>query len=135
MPEAVYCADKTSEQVAAIAAAVRARPDVVTLFTRADHTHAKAVLSKLPHAFHDIDGALLAWPPVPPEPVGGLVVVVAAATSDLPVAEPLSAAGWQPAHGAERCLGLLVVGNRTPAGSAGSAARSTHLRAPAGACT
>jgi NCAIR mutase (PurE)-related protein len=85
-PEAVYCAGKTPEQVAAIAAAVRARPDVVTLFTRADHTHAKAVLSELPDAFHDLDAALLAWPPVPPEPVGGLVVVVAAGTSDLPVA-------------------------------------------------
>jgi NCAIR mutase (PurE)-related protein len=85
-PEAVYCAGKTPEQVAAIAAAVRARPDLVTLFTRADHAHAKAVLSELPDAYHDTDAALLAWPPAAPEPVGGLVVVVAAGTSDLPVA-------------------------------------------------
>jgi NCAIR mutase (PurE)-related protein len=35
---------------------------------------------------HDTDAALLAWPPVPPEPTGGRVVVVAAGTSDLPVA-------------------------------------------------
>jgi pyridinium-3,5-biscarboxylic acid mononucleotide synthase len=85
-PEAVYCAGKTLEQVAAIAAAVRARADVVTLFTRADATHAKAILNELPDAHHDTDAALLAWPPVPPEPAGGLVVVVAAGTSDLPVA-------------------------------------------------
>ncbi|HEY6593399.1 MAG TPA: nickel pincer cofactor biosynthesis protein LarB [Asanoa sp.] len=85
-PEAVYCAGKTPEQVAAIAAAVRARADVVTLFTRADATHAKAILNELPDAHHDTDAALLAWPPVPPEPAGGLVVVVAAGTSDLPVA-------------------------------------------------
>ncbi|MEU4425024.1 nickel pincer cofactor biosynthesis protein LarB [Actinoplanes sp. NPDC024001] len=85
-PEAVYCAGKTPEQVAAIAAAVRARPDVVTLFTRAGPEHAKAVLSELPDAFHDTDAALLAWPPEPPEPDGGLVVVAAAGTSDLPVA-------------------------------------------------
>jgi NCAIR mutase (PurE)-related protein len=85
-PEAVYCAGKTPEQVAAIAAAVRARPDIVTLFTRAGPAHAAAVLRELPDAWHDAGAALLAWPPEPPEPVGGLVVVVAAGTSDLPVA-------------------------------------------------
>lgn len=85
-PEAVYCAGKTPEQVAAIAAAVRARPDIVTLFTRAGPAHAKAVLNELPDAVHDTDAALLAWPPVPPEPTGGRVVVIAAGTSDLPVA-------------------------------------------------
>jgi NCAIR mutase (PurE)-related protein len=85
-PEAVYCAGKSPEQVAAIAAAVRARPDIVTLFTRAGPAHAKAVLSELPDARHDTDAALLAWPPAPPDPAGGLVVVLAAGTSDLPVA-------------------------------------------------
>jgi NCAIR mutase (PurE)-related protein len=85
-PEAVYCAGKTPQQVAAIAAAVRARPDIVTLFTRAGPEHAAAVLHELPDACHDADAALLAWPPRPPDPVGGLVVVVAAGTSDLPVA-------------------------------------------------
>ena len=34
-PEAIYCAGKTPEQVAGIAAAMRERADVVTLFTRA----------------------------------------------------------------------------------------------------
>jgi pyridinium-3,5-biscarboxylic acid mononucleotide synthase len=85
-PEAVYCEGKTPEQVAAIASAVRARTDAVTLFTRADPAHAKAILNELPDAHHDTDAALLAWPPAPPEPAGGLVVVVAAGTSDLPVA-------------------------------------------------
>jgi pyridinium-3,5-biscarboxylic acid mononucleotide synthase len=85
-PEAVYCAGKSAEQVAGIAAAVRARPDVVTLFTRAGAEHAAAVLRELPDARHDPDAGLLAWPPEPPAPVGGLVVVVAAGTSDLPVA-------------------------------------------------
>ena len=85
-PEAIYCEGKTPEQVAGIAAAVRARPDVVTLFTRATAAHAKAVLSELPDARYDADAALLAWPPNPPEPSGGTVVVVAAGTSDLGVA-------------------------------------------------
>jgi len=85
-PEAVYCTGKSPEQVGAIAAAVRARPDVVTLFTRAGPAHAAAVLRELPDARHDTGAALLAWPPEPPAPTGGLVVVVAAGTSDLPVA-------------------------------------------------
>jgi len=84
-PEAVYCAGKTPEQVAVIAAAVRDRAGV-TLFTRAGPQHAKAVLAELPGAFHDMDARLLAWPPERPEPTGGLVVVVCAGTSDLPVA-------------------------------------------------
>jgi pyridinium-3,5-biscarboxylic acid mononucleotide synthase len=85
-PEAVYCAGKTPEQVGGIAAAVRSRPDVVTLFTRAAPAHADAVLGALPDAFHDPAAGLLAWPSPVPEPAGGLVVVVAAGTSDVPVA-------------------------------------------------
>jgi NCAIR mutase (PurE)-related protein len=85
-PEAVYCEGKSPEQVAAIAAAVRARPDVVTLFTRAGPAHAKAILNELPDALHDTEAALVAWPPAPPETTGGLVAVVAAGTSDLRVA-------------------------------------------------
>nr|WP_221373957.1 nickel pincer cofactor biosynthesis protein LarB [Actinoplanes polyasparticus] len=85
-PEAVFCAGKTPEQVAGIATAVKDRPDVVTLFTRATDSHAAAVRSVLPDARHDPVAGLLAWPPEPPEPTGGRVVVVAAGTSDLPVA-------------------------------------------------
>ena len=85
-PEAIYCAGKSPEQVAGIAAAVRERPDVITLFTRAGAAHAKAVLNELPDAYYDADAALLAWPPQPPPASGGRVVVVAAGTSDLPVA-------------------------------------------------
>ena len=84
-PEAIFCAGKTPEQLAAIAAQVRDRLDV-TLFTRAGKEQAAAVLSELPEAFHDHDAGLLAWPPTPPTPTGGPVVVLAAGTSDLPVA-------------------------------------------------
>lgn len=85
-PEAVYCAGKTPEQVALIAATMRGHPDLVTLFTRADAGHVGAVRGELPDAFHDADARLLAWPPSPPSPTGGLVVVLTAGTSDLPVA-------------------------------------------------
>ena len=69
-----------------IAAAVRDQPHV-TLFTRASKQHAAAILSELPGAFHDQEAGLLAWPPNPPAATGGLVVVLAAGTSDLPVAK------------------------------------------------
>src|SRR5690349_22923694 len=76
-PEAVYCQGKTVEQVEAIAANAAGRPEAVTLFTRADPDQARAVLRRLPRAHHDRDARLLAWPPEPPEPTGGLVVVLA----------------------------------------------------------
>jgi len=85
-PEAVFCEGKTAAQVAAIAAAVRGRPDVTTLFTRAGAEHAAAVRAELPDARHDAAARLLAWPPEPPPPTGGPVLVLAAGTSDVPVA-------------------------------------------------
>ena len=85
-PEAIYCTGKGPEQVAMIAAAIRDQPHV-TLFTRASKQHAAAVLSELPGAFHDQQANLLAWPAQPPLATGGLVAVLAAGTSDLPVAK------------------------------------------------
>jgi pyridinium-3,5-biscarboxylic acid mononucleotide synthase len=85
-PEAIYCPGKTPEQVGMIAAAVRDQPHI-TLFTRASKQHAAAILAELPGAFHDQEAGLLAWPSDPPAPAGGLVVVLAAGTSDLPIAK------------------------------------------------
>jgi NCAIR mutase (PurE)-related protein len=92
-PEAVYCEGKTPEQVAVIARALRTKAieateatPSVSLFTRAGAAHADAVRAELPDAFHDAEARLLAWPPEPPAPVGGLVVVITAGTSDRPVA-------------------------------------------------
>ncbi len=85
-PEAIYCEGKSAAQVGTIAAAVRDRRDVTTLFTRAGAEHAAAVLAELPDALYDSDARLLAWPAEPPTTSGGRVVVVGAGTSDLPVA-------------------------------------------------
>ena len=85
-PEAVYCTGKTPEQLGMIAAAVRDQP-YVTLFSRANKEQAAAILAELPGAFHDHDAHLLAWPATIPDATGGLVVVLAAGTSDLPVAK------------------------------------------------
>lgn len=86
-PEAVYCEGKTQRQVRDIAEALKASSlEHALLFTRANAEHAQAVLSVFPDALHDETARLLAWPAKPPEPSGGLVVVAAAGTSDLPVA-------------------------------------------------
>lgn len=85
-PEAVYCEGKSPEQVRAIATALATRPDITTLFTRADNGHRDAVLAELPDARHDPEARLLVWPPAPKEPTGGNVLVLCAGTSDLPVA-------------------------------------------------
>jgi pyridinium-3,5-biscarboxylic acid mononucleotide synthase len=85
-PEAVLCDAKTPDQVRRIAAECRERATGAVLFTRADEERARAVLAELPDAVHVPEACLLAWPPEPPAPTGGLVVVVSAGTSDLPVA-------------------------------------------------
>jgi NCAIR mutase (PurE)-related protein len=84
-PEAIFCQGKTPEQVARIASVI-GNSGAVSLFTRASEEQADAVRSVLPGAFHDPAARLLAWPPDPPDSSGGPVVVVAAGTSDLPIA-------------------------------------------------
>ena len=84
-PEAIYGEGKTGEQLAGIAAAVRAQ-HARTMFTRITPDQAKAILAALPDARYDAEARLLAWPSDIPPATGGTVTVVAAGTSDLPVA-------------------------------------------------
>jgi NCAIR mutase (PurE)-related protein len=84
-PEAIFCEGKTAEQVAAIATALADQPQV-SLFTRVRDEHVAAITAVLPDAAVDADARLVAWPPNPPQPTGGPVLVLAAGTSDLPVA-------------------------------------------------
>jgi NCAIR mutase (PurE)-related protein len=96
-PEAVFCPGKTPEQVVAIVTRLAAvQPNI--LATRADPAIAAAVAAAgLAHRYH-AEARLIV---VRPEPVDGvgLVVVVAAGTADLPVAE-------------EAALVAEVLGNR-----------------------
>ena len=85
-PEAVLCDAKTPDQVRRIAAECRHRATGPVLFTRADNERAMAVLAELSDARYLPEARLVAWPPRPPAPTGGLVVVLSAGTSDLPVA-------------------------------------------------
>lgn len=88
--EAVYCEGKSCDQITEIATLWKARAEKqdlgTVLFTRAQPDQARAVLDVLPDAMYDEKARLLAWPPAPPEPTGGRVVVACAGTSDVPVA-------------------------------------------------
>ncbi|HSP70853.1 MAG TPA: 1-(5-phosphoribosyl)-5-amino-4-imidazole-carboxylate carboxylase, partial [Gaiellaceae bacterium] len=84
-PEAVFCPGKTPEQVVAIVARLAAHHANV-LATRADAGIAAAIAGAgLAHRYHDV-ARLVVVRPEPQEAVG-LIVVAAAGTADLPVAE------------------------------------------------
>jgi pyridinium-3,5-biscarboxylic acid mononucleotide synthase len=84
-PEAVLCDGKTVEQLLVIAEEVRER-QASTLFTRVRDDQAGPLLGALPGAVLEHDARIVAWPGPPPASTGGLVVVLAAGTSDVPVA-------------------------------------------------
>jgi NCAIR mutase (PurE)-related protein len=108
-PEAVYGEGKTPGQLASIAASVRDRGDA-TLFTRLTAAQAAAVLAELPDARYDADARLLAWPAEPPPPTGGLVTVLAAGTSDLPVAREAALTATHLGRSSELIVDVGVAG-------------------------
>jgi NCAIR mutase (PurE)-related protein len=85
MPEFVYAESKTPEQVAAIMARLVEQHDCA-LASRANLAHAEAAQSLLKSAHYDPTSRLLSAGAMPDQPIG-LTTVVAAGTSDLPVAE------------------------------------------------
>lgn len=86
LPETIFCMGKTPEQVAKIAEAQAAAGHNV-LGTRADRTHYEAVKKLVPTAvYHELPRAITVDVSPLPEPTGS-ILIVAAGTSDLPVAE------------------------------------------------
>src|SRR5919201_4379471 len=84
-PEAIFCQGKTPEQIVAIAGRLAAT-HVNVLGTRADTAVATAIAEAgLPHVYH-AQARLLIVRPAPVDGVG-LIVVAAAGTAGLPVAE------------------------------------------------
>lgn len=83
-PEVVYCEGKTPEQAARIAAAILKKSGRV-LLTRANHEHAAAVTAVCGDAHYHELARLIVIDPSPLDRAGH-VAIVAAGTSDLPVA-------------------------------------------------
>ncbi len=84
--EAILCEPKSVDQVRTIAALIREKGEP-TIFTRVTLEQWAVIEEELPDAAFYSDARFAAWPEEPPSPTGGLVVVVAAGTSDLPVAK------------------------------------------------
>ena len=88
VPEVVYGAGKTAEQIVAILSSLRAHGQQPTLVTRVDVAKAKIVAAALGDDFIYFSDARLGRLGPAREPDGlGPIAVAAAGTSDLPVAE------------------------------------------------
>ncbi|MFH2126853.1 MAG: nickel pincer cofactor biosynthesis protein LarB [Pseudomonadota bacterium] len=86
-PEVIFGQGKTAEQITAISRALHGQGAAV-LVTRVDPAKAQAVMAEYPELTYHADCACLSQlASEPPRPGKGTVVVIAAGTSDLPVAQ------------------------------------------------
>ena len=110
-PEVVFCQGKTVEQVVTICERL-ATASGTFLGTRAGDAHAEAVLARFPEAEWNRLGRTLHLAPVsgsaPSE--GPAVLVIAAGTSDLPVAEEAAVVARAFGHRVDRLTDVGVAG-------------------------
>lgn len=88
-PEVVFGQGKTSEQICGIMEKMAAQKDVV-LVTRIDKEKAGTVIQRFPDAKYDSEARMIIYSPdnkPMPEKGRGLIVVLSAGTSDIPVAK------------------------------------------------
>jgi hypothetical protein len=110
LPEAVYAAGKEEADLEAICHRVLEAHGRL-LVTRLDAERAAALLDALPGARYNARGRLLtAGPPHEPAGGGGRIAVVAAGTSDLPVAEEAAACCEWFGHPVERLWDVGIAG-------------------------
>jgi NCAIR mutase (PurE)-related protein len=85
-PEVIYGEGKSAEQIAGIMQCMSAQENVI-LATRVAADKAREVLARFPLAQYHPEARMLVWSSAPPASTGrGTIVVIAAGTSDLPVA-------------------------------------------------
>lgn len=85
-PEVIFGEGKSGEQIAGIMERMSAQEEVI-LATRIDPQKAQAVLARLPEANFHADARMLVWERAPVPVQGrGTILVLAAGTSDIPVA-------------------------------------------------
>ncbi|MFC1526962.1 nickel pincer cofactor biosynthesis protein LarB [Candidatus Latescibacterota bacterium] len=86
-PETIFCQGKTTEQTLAIAERIAASGSLM-LATRIDEDTARALCERLPGAVHDpVARTVVLRPEGDPGEETGMVAVVSAGTSDVPVAQ------------------------------------------------
>ena len=87
-PEVIFCQGKTTSQVVSIAEHITSRSSFL-LATRASEATSQALVERFPHAENDTMArtVVIRDPAVPVAEGKGMVAVVSAGTSDLPVAQ------------------------------------------------
>lgn len=108
-PEVVYAPGKTHEQLAEIARRLAGASSRV-LITRATPDAFEAVRRAVPEARYNETARVIVSGPEPVEPPRSGVVVVAAGTSDLPVAEEAAVTAEVMGNGVERLWDVGVAG-------------------------
>jgi hypothetical protein len=108
-PEVVYCAGKTPQQTAAIIERLAARASRV-LGTRASAEHFEAAVARVPDLNYDETARALYLDLRPDEPRRDGVVLAAAGTSDLPVAEEAARTLDLMGHAPHRLYDIGVAG-------------------------
>lgn len=89
LPEVVYGPGKTTAQICGIVQALLSENTGPVLVTRLDPSAAERVSAQVPGGRYDRDARLLAWRPAETRPFA--LLVVAAGTSDRPVADEAAA--------------------------------------------
>lgn len=87
VPEVIYAEGKTPEQVQELTRSLHGDAQHAVLATRANAEHVKAIRADFPAAIHNELARTVVVPGAESVPLTGLVAVVCAGTSDLPVAE------------------------------------------------
>ena len=108
-PEVIYGAGKTPAQVAGIAAKLVEREQRV-LATRIGPEHAKLLKKKFPHAVHHELARCVTIQKQPATKRPGVIAVVCAGTSDLPVAEEAAVTAEIMGNHVERVTDVGVAG-------------------------
>ena len=85
-PEVIYGAGKTREQIAGILTSLIAASDNGIMVSRIDKAAADSLCREFPRAVYHREAQMLTFPAAEQKPTG-LVAVVCAGTSDIPVAE------------------------------------------------
>ncbi|MCB2228114.1 MAG: nickel pincer cofactor biosynthesis protein LarB [Desulfarculaceae bacterium] len=131
-PEVIYGAGKTPEQITAIGHALRGQGAAV-LVTRVDPAKAEEVCAAYPELEYHPDCACLSLLATdPPRPGKGVVVVIAAGTSDLPVANEAALTARLMGSTVETVYDVGVSGLHRLAASAGALERASAFVVVAG---
>lgn len=107
-PEAVYCKGKTPEQLTAIAGSFHSRSSTM-IATKATREDFLAIKKAMPDAVYHDQAQLVTSSPLP-RSGNGLVAVVTAGTSDIPVAEEAAITAQVMGSNVERIFDVGIAG-------------------------